>query len=96
MGEMTCSLIDLPCHLSNAAAPIFTFWQTWDLLIVFVAGLLVGGFLGWRIVLAVLTLGIGFFIYERTRKDTDPAFETGEPEPAPKPKKRKTTVWGKS
>jgi hypothetical protein len=91
MGEMTCSLIDLPCHLANAAAPIFTFWQTWDLLIVFVVGLLVGGFLGWRIVLAILTLGAGLFIYDRVKKrDDDIAFETGEPEPAPKPKKRKT------
>jgi hypothetical protein len=60
------------------------------LVIVFVAGLIVGGFLGWRIVLAIITLGAGLLIYDRVKKrDDQPAWETGERE-QPKPKKRKT------
>ena len=48
-------------------------------------------------VLAVLTLGIGYFLYDRTRRHAEPDFETGEGNmhdlhntPTPKPKKRRT------
>ncbi len=88
---MTCDLLDIGCHFTASLAPLFHWWQTWDVLIALIVGLLIGGFLGWRIVLAVLTLGIGLFIYDRTRpRDTDPAYETGEEEPPPTPKRRKT------
>jgi hypothetical protein len=40
------------------------------------------------VVLAVLTLGIGYFLYDRFKKADEPAYETGEPEPPPKPKRK--------
>lgn len=86
---MTCSLIDLACHFGNATAPLVAFWNTWWPLGLFISGLIVGGILGWRVVLAVLTLGIGYFIYERVKNVPEPDYETGEP-PTPIKPKRKT------
>ena len=87
---MTCGFLDLACMAGSALAPIVAFINAWAWLGWFVAGLLIGGVLGWRPVLAVLTLGIGYWLYDRFRKAPEPDFETGEPTPAPKPKKRKT------
>ena len=86
---MTCGFLDVSCMFGNATAPIFAFINAWAWLGWFVAGLIIGGILGWRVVLAVLTLGIGYFLYDRFKKADEPAYETGEPEPPPKPKKPK-------
>ncbi len=81
---MNCGL-DLSCYIGSWTQPIVSFWQTWDWLAWFVAGLIIGGILGWRVVLAVLTLGIGYLLYDRMKpKDTEPVFETGEPKPKKK------------
>lgn len=89
---MNCGL-DIACHVSGALAPLMTFWAAWWPLGLFIAGLIVGGILGWRVVLAVLTLGIGYMLYDRFKPAPEPT-ETDLPardrEPAPKPKKRKT------
>lgn len=85
---MSCG-IDIGCYLAGMFAPVAAFWATWDLLIVFVAGLLIGGMMGWRMVLAIITLGIGYFIYERVKNVPEPDYETGEP-PTPIKPKRKT------
>jgi hypothetical protein len=87
---MSCGIIDFACHFGSAAAPIFAFINAWAWLGWFVAGLIIGGVLGWRPVLAVLTLGIGYLLYERFKKAPEPDFETGEPDPPAKPKKRKS------
>ena len=86
---MTCSLIDIGCHINTATAPLQAFWAAWWPLGLFVCGMIVGGILGWRVILAMLTLGVGYLIYDWNKKAPDPEYETGEPEPAPKPKKRK-------
>jgi hypothetical protein len=86
---MTCGLIDLACHFGGLTAPVFAFINAWAWLGWFVAGLIVGGVLGWRPVLAVLTLGVGYVLYERFKKAPEPDYETGEPEPAPKKPRRR-------
>lgn len=90
---MTACGLDLRCYISDAFFPILSFWQSWDWLVWFVFGLIIGGILGWRVVLAVLTLGIGYFLYDRMKKDGEPV-ETDLPardrEPPPKKPKRKT------
>ena len=91
---MNCGLVDLACHFGGFAAPVFAFINAWAWLGWFVAGLIIGGVLGWRVVLAVLTLGVGYFLYDRFKKAPEPDCETGEPEP--KPKKRKTIFGGPS
>lgn len=94
---MNCGFLDVACMAQGALAPLFAFWNAWWPLGLFVCGLIIGGVLGWRVVLAVLTLGIGYFLYDRTRQHAEPDFETGEGNmhdlhntPAPKPKKRRT------
>jgi len=86
---MSCGLVDIGCHVSTALAPAAALWAQWDWALAFVAGLIIGGILGWRVILAMLTLGVGYLIYDRMKTAPDPAYETGEPEPAPPPKKRK-------
>jgi hypothetical protein len=86
---MTCSLLDLGCHFGSATAPVFAFINAWAWLGWFIAGLIIGGILGWRVVLAVLTLGVGYFLYDRFKKGDEPEYETGEPTP-PVKKRRKT------
>jgi hypothetical protein len=90
---MNCGL-DLACHVGGLIAPLQAFWAAWWPLGLFVLGLIIGGILGWRVVLAVLTLGIGYFLYDKFRPAAEPEYETGEPTPAPKPKKRKTIFGG--
>jgi hypothetical protein len=93
---MICG-IDLGCYVAGWFSPVVAFWQAWDWLCWFVAGLIIGGVLGWRVVPAVLALGIGYFLYDRTRRHAEPDYETGEGNmhdlhntPTPKPKKRRT------
>ena len=82
-----CSLIDIGCHVGTALAPVSAFWAAWWPLGLFVLGLIVGGILGWRVVLAVLTLGAGWFLYDRFRPIPEP-IETDLPKrdrvPAPR------------
>ena len=82
-----CGLIDLACHAQGALAPFFAFWSAWWPLGLFVCGLIIGGILGWRVVLAVLTLGVGYFLYDRF-KPIPETIETDLPKkdrvPAPK------------
>jgi hypothetical protein len=88
---MNCGL-DFACHVGGLIAPLQAFWATWWPLGLFTVGLIIGGILGWRVVLAVLTLGVGYFLYDKFRPAPEPEYETGEPAPAPKPKKRKTIL----
>ena len=76
---MSCSLLDFGCHVSNFLAPVQAFWAAWWPLGLFVSGLIIGGILGWRVVLAVLTLGVGYFLYDRFKPIPEPDWETGEP-----------------
>lgn len=84
---MNCGIIDFGCKIGNALAPLQAFWAAWWPLGLFVCGLIIGGILGWRVVLAVLTLGVGYFLYDRFRPVPEPV-ETELPkkdrEPAPK------------
>jgi hypothetical protein len=88
---MNCGL-DLACHLGGLIAPLQAFWATWWPLGLFTVGLIIGGVLGWRVVLAVLTLGVGYFLYDKFRPVSEPDYglPAKDVEPAPKPKKRKT------
>lgn len=89
---MNCELLNFGCHINTATAPLQAFWAAWWPLGLFVCGMIIGGILGWRVVLAVLTLGIGWLLYDRFKPVAEPV-ETELPprdrEPAPK-KKRKT------
>ena len=84
--------LDVGCMIGGFLAPLQAFWAAWWPLGLFVLGLIVGGILGWRVVLAVLTLGVGFFLYDRFRPVSEPDYglPAQDVEPAPKPKKRKT------
>ncbi len=88
-----CGFLDIACYASSSFAPVWAFINAWAWLGWFVAGLLIGGILGWRPVLAILTIGIGVWLYDRFKKAPEPDYETGEPEPPPV-KKRRKTVFG--
>ncbi len=60
---MTCDTFDLACHFWTITGPVWTFVDTWFPLATFIAGLLIGGALGWRWVLALLTAGVAWLIY---------------------------------
>jgi hypothetical protein len=84
---MSCSLLDFGCHVGGFLAPLQAFWATWWPLGLFVSGLIIGGILGWRVVLAVLTLGVGYFLYDRFKPIPEPIETDLSPrdrEPAPK------------
>lgn len=87
---MTCGLIDLGCHFGTATAPVFAFINAWAWLGWFIAGLIVGGILGWRTVLGVLTVGVGIWLYDRFKATPEP-IETDLPprDRQPPPKKPK-------
>ena len=87
-----CGLIDLACHAQGALAPFFAFWNAWWPLGLFVCGLIVGGILGWRVVLAVLTLGVGYFLYDRFKPIPEPDFDLPAKDKVPAPKKHKPIV----
>jgi hypothetical protein len=80
---------NIACHIGGAFAPLQAFWAAWWPLGLFVCGLIVGGILGWRVVLAVLTLGVGYFLYDRFKPIPEP-IETDLPKrdrvPAPRKK----------
>jgi hypothetical protein len=84
---MSCALLDFGCHVGSFLAPVQAFWATWWPLGLFVSGLIIGGILGWRVVLAVLTLGVGYFLYDRFKPIPEPIETDLSPrdrEPAPK------------
>lgn len=89
---MTCGAIDIACHVGNAMdavfGPVWSFIDTWFPLGTFIAGLIIGGILGWRVVLATLTLGVSWLLYTRFQKGDEPDYETGEPAPS-KPARKK-------
>lgn len=91
---MTCGLVDIGCHLSAFLAPAWAFVLTWWWIAFGVGCMLLGSWLGPRGTLAVLTIGLGVLIYDRTRnRKSDIDYETGEPSGKSgqlPPKQRKT------
>lgn len=87
---MTCGALDIGCHVAAFFAPAWAFVLTWWWVAYGAACLLLGAWMGPRATIAVLTIGLGLLVYDRTRRGTEPDYETGEAEPPPKPKKRKT------
>lgn len=84
---MSCAILDVGCHVGGFLAPVQAFWAAWWPLGLFVSGLIIGGILGWRVVLAVLTLGVGYFLYDRFKPIPEPIETDLSPrdrEPAPK------------
>lgn len=88
---MTCGLLDVGCHASAFLAPAWAFVLTWWWVAYGAAMLLLGSWMGPRLVLAILTVGIGVLVYDRVRNRADePDYETGEPPKPVTPKKRRT------
>lgn len=95
-----CGFLDIACMAGGALAPLFAFWDTlvafwntWWPVFLFDAGMLVGSILGPRIVIALNTIGFGWFLYDRFKPVPEP-IETELPAkdkiPAPKKPKRPT------
>jgi hypothetical protein len=84
-----CGFLDIACMASGAFAPVFAFINAWAWLGWFVAGAIIGSIIGWRMLLAVLTLGIGIWLYDRFKPIPEP-IETDLPKrdrvPAPRKK----------
>jgi hypothetical protein len=89
---MTCGAFDLACHVAAFFAPAWAFVLAWWWIAFGVGCMLLGAWIGPRGTLAILTIGIGLLVYDRTRgRSVDPDYETGEAEAVkPAPKKRKT------
>lgn len=88
----TCGL-DLSCYIAGVTAPFFAFFNTWWPLGLFVLGLIIGGILGWRVVLAVLTLGVGYFLYDKFRPVPEPDYGPPAKDVEPAPKKKRKTIF---
>lgn len=77
--------------VGGALAPLVAFWNAWWWLGLLDIGLLAGAFLGPRMVLAINTVGLGWFLYNRFKPIPEP-IETELPkrdrEPAPKKPKK--------
>jgi hypothetical protein len=92
-----CGFLDIACMASGAFAPVFAFINAWAWLGWFVAGAIIGSIIGWRMLLAVLTLGIGIWLYDRFKRIPEP-IETDLPKrdrvPAPrKPIKADNSIF---
>lgn len=87
-----CGFLDLACMASGAFAPVFAFINAWAWLGWFLAGLIIGGILGWRPVLAVITLGVGIWLYDRFKPIPEPDFDLPAKDKVPAPKKHKPIV----
>lgn len=84
---MSCSLWDVPCHVGSFLAPVQAFWATWWWLGLFDLGLILGAFMGPRIVIALNTIGFGWWLYDRFKPVPEPIETDLSPrdrEPAPK------------
>ncbi len=90
---MTCGLIDISCHLGGAFAPVLAFINAWSWLGWFALGAIIGGILGWRMILAIFTLGIGYWLYDRLKPGYEPV-ETELPprDREPAPRKRREPI----
>lgn len=81
---MNCNLIDISCQITRYLDPAFVWWanaiefvQFWFPLATFIAGLVLGAYMGKKVVAAVLTLGIATLIWRAAAHEPD--YETGEP-----------------
>ena len=76
---MSCTLLDFGCHVGSFLAPVQAFWASWWWLGLFDLGLILGAFMGPRIVIALNTIGFGWWLYDRFKPIPEPDWETGEP-----------------
>lgn len=95
---MTCSALDIGCHVAAYFDPWLTWWgaagafiRSWWWVAFAAFWMALGAHLGPARTYAIITAGVvAIALRFWPQPGTDPDYETGEAAPAPKPKKRKT------
>lgn len=86
---MNCGLTDFGCHVSSYFAPLFAWWGAYDVLVAFIAGLIVGAILG-RIGVTILLALAGMFLVWKKIDDSPTETDLPAKDREPPPKKRRT------